>query len=67
MATMLGYNQSAIVRGLEQFDKSPAALSGQKKFGTEDNIRKALDDFSKSQPLSFREGGIDKLPDRWRR
>nr|CDJ91989.1 transposase [Haemonchus contortus] len=38
-----------------------------KKFQTKDEVEKALDEFFKSQPPSFWEEGIDKLPERWRR
>ncbi|VDO22447.1 unnamed protein product [Haemonchus placei] len=76
MATMLGYHQSTIVCGVDQLGKpsplffrplavqTPAALSGREKFETEDDVRKVLDDFFKSQPSSFWEEIIDK-PERF--
>ncbi|VDO47610.1 unnamed protein product [Haemonchus placei] len=38
-----------------------------RKFNTDDEVRKALDDFFKSQPLSFWKDEIDKLSERFRR
>ncbi|XGW12938.1 hypothetical protein V3C99_013522 [Haemonchus contortus] len=53
---------------LEKYDWVPStAFPQQKKFGTKDEVEKALDEFFKSQPPSFWEEGIDKLPERWRR
>uniref|UniRef100_A0A7I4XUB2 Mariner Mos1 transposase n=1 Tax=Haemonchus contortus TaxID=6289 RepID=A0A7I4XUB2_HAECO len=48
------------------FSHLQRSLNG-KKFETKDEVEKALDEFFKSQPPSFWEEGIDKLPDRWRR
>uniref|UniRef100_A0A7I4YFL3 Transposase n=1 Tax=Haemonchus contortus TaxID=6289 RepID=A0A7I4YFL3_HAECO len=53
---------------LEKYDWVPStAFPQRKKFETKDEVEKALDEFIKSQPPSFWEEGINKLPERWRR
>uniref|UniRef100_A0A7I5E7X7 Transposase n=1 Tax=Haemonchus contortus TaxID=6289 RepID=A0A7I5E7X7_HAECO len=48
------------------FSHLQRSLNG-KKFETKDEVENALDEFFKSQPPSFWEERIDKLPERWRR
>ncbi|XGW09063.1 hypothetical protein V3C99_011401 [Haemonchus contortus] len=48
------------------FSHLQRSLNG-KKFETKDEVEKAINEFFKSQPPSFWEEGIDKLPERWRR